>query len=81
MNMIIERSILNQGDNNVFNRFRRKQTWSETFTSFLWKPSYQDATEGRLMPLKMRMHNHFETAIFPQRVFRFFKTCAVLTLP
>lgn len=27
-------------------RYRRKQSWSETFTSFLWKPSYEDATEG-----------------------------------
>jgi hypothetical protein len=33
-------------------RFRRKLTWSETFTSFLWKPSYEDATEGRITVLK-----------------------------
>ncbi|XP_028404698.1 tetratricopeptide repeat protein 39B-like [Dendronephthya gigantea] len=32
----------------VCERYRRKHTWSETFTSFLWKPSYEDATEEEL---------------------------------
>ncbi|XP_046845463.1 tetratricopeptide repeat protein 39B-like [Xenia sp. Carnegie-2017] len=32
----------------VCERFRRKQSWSESLTSFLWKPSYENATEEEL---------------------------------
>lgn len=32
----------------VCERFRRKQTWTQSFASFLWKPSYEDATEEEL---------------------------------
>ena len=29
-----------------FSRYRRKHTWTESFTSWIWNPSYDNLTEG-----------------------------------
>ena len=31
-----------------FSRYRRKHTWTESFTSWIWNPSYDNLTEGTL---------------------------------
>ena len=31
-----------------FSRYRRKHTWTESFTSWIWNPSYDNLTEGIL---------------------------------